>query len=477
MSNVSFRENYNKNLNKLFMLAILAHIPVFMALAYYFKTQMWFAIAAPLFILAGPILSYSLKPSSLLTSNIMAIAVMALSASMIHLGKGMIEMHFHIFIFLAFLIVYGYKTPLLSALVTVAVHHISFYFLLPTSLFNYEAPFSVVILHALFAIVSALGCMDIARRFGAFIDMQETVETNLNAAVKSNHELSDKLKRISASITENSTSQTSSIQETVSTLEEISKMVNLTSQNIHKTEKTTNDSFSVAEDGKKSVTSVTQSISEISNSNTNLIQEMNKNMARIKEVTGLVNQIADKTSIINDIVFQTKLLSFNASVEAARAGEHGKGFAVVAEEVGNLASMSGNASEEINNLISTSIDHVNSIVNETQKSIISLSEKGEAVLNDGINKSNDSKKVIDNVVINLRQSTDLMKDIAMASTEQSKGVEEITKTIKTMDRDNHSNIVLISELQNLAQTIENESKNLDLTVRDIQKKLNGKKAA
>ena len=60
-----------------------------------------------------------------------------------------------------------------------------------------------------------------------------------------------------------------------------------------------------------------------------------------------MEQIKDKVNIINDIVFQTKLLSFNASVEAARAGENGKGFAVVAEEVGNLASVSGKAANEI----------------------------------------------------------------------------------------------------------------------------------
>ena len=76
--------------------------------------------------------------------------------------------------------------------------------------------------------------------------------------------------------------------------------------------------------------------------------------------------------MINDIVFQTKLLSFNASVEAERAGEHGKGFAVVAQEVGNLATMSGESAEEITKILDESVKMVQKLVSSNQVEIEKL---------------------------------------------------------------------------------------------------------
>jgi len=166
------------------------------------------------------------------------------------------------------------------------------------------------------------------------------------------------------------------------------------------------------------------------------MEESNKEFAEIVKV---ISAIGEKTKVINDIVFQTKLLSFNASVEAARAGEHGKGFAVVAEEVGNLASMSGKAATEISEMLGHSIKKVESIVESTQSKIKTLVEKGKEKLSSGIKTAEKCDVALDEVLENVAKVDEMISEIATASKEQSRGIQEITGAMSQLDQANQQN--------------------------------------
>lgn len=83
-------------------------------------------------------------------------------------------------------------------------------------------------------------------------------------------------------------------------------------------------------------------------------KEYGKSLNISIENANVVSNIGELANVISGIAEQINLLSLNASIEAARAGEQGRGFAVVAGEIGNLASDTSKAVDEIK----TTIDQV-----------------------------------------------------------------------------------------------------------------------
>lgn len=170
-------------------------------------------------------------------------------------------------------------------------------------------------------------------------------------------------------------------------------------------------------------------VAEIKSSNQNIQSAMTRNNGELGSIVRIFGEIDEKTKVINEIVFQTKLLSFNASVEAARAGENGKGFSVVAEEVGNLANLSGNAARGITALLESSRNEVSEIVRRSTESTDILLKEDARKVDQSITIAemcNSSLRKINDNVQDLKSKID---SVSQASSEQSQGLEGISKAI------------------------------------------------
>lgn len=97
-----------------------------------------------------------------------AASFMVFSALMIHQSRGMLEFHFAIFCFLAFLLYYRDWQPIVLAAALIAVHHVSFYFLqlnqVPVFAYPSVGSFWVVLLHAAFVVAETVVLVIFARR-------------------------------------------------------------------------------------------------------------------------------------------------------------------------------------------------------------------------------------------------------------------------------------------------------------------------
>jgi methyl-accepting chemotaxis protein len=157
-------------------------------------------------------------------------------------------------------------------------------------------------------------------------------------------------------------------------------------------------------------------------------------------------KISDIVGVIDGIAFQTNLLALNAAVESARAGQYGKGFAVVASEVRMLAARSATAAKEIGTMIDDSLSRI---------------EKGAGLVEVAGN-------TMDEVLMDVKKVVDIMDEITLASSEQSRGISQINIAINQMDGVTQQNASLVSEVATSANALQEQVVNLQQSVSRFQ---------
>ncbi len=196
------------------------------------------------------------------------------------------------------------------------------------------------------------------------------------------------------SLSSSSSEQAASVEETSASVEQMTASIQRNTQNARVTDEMAGKAAQQAEEGS----------------------------AAVRETMAAMRSIAERVGIIDDIAYQTNLLALNAAIEAARAGEHGKGFAVVAAEVRKLAERCQVAAQEVDRLAASSVK---------------LAERSGGLL--------------EQMLPSIRQTSELVQGIAVASDEQGVGVGQVNTAMGQLNQAAQQNASASEELAATAE--------------------------
>lgn len=256
-------------------------------------------------------------------------------------------------------------------------------------------------------------------------DKLKMVVADIKQSAESISVASDEIAQGNTELSSRTEQQAAALQETAASMEQLTSTVKMNTDNA------------------KEATTNAHQTSDKSKVGGEAVRKMIGTMADISESS---NKVSEIISVIESIAFQTNILALNAAVEAARAGEQGRGFAVVAGEVRNLAQRSAQAAKEIKGLI---IESVNLVTTGTQ-----VAEKTGAMIEDIINSINGVSSV--------------MKEISLASGEQTQGIMQVNVAVSQMEGVTQQNAALVEEATSATQSLADQAKDLRQAVERFQ---------
>ena len=265
---------------------------------------------------------------------------------------------------------------------------------------------------------------ELGRLNHALADMQASLRTSVSQVREASMQIDIGSRELAAgnvNLSQRTEESAASLEQTAASMEQLTATVKQNAENARQASKLALSASETAEKGGSVVDSVVKTM---------------------RDIAGSSKKIADITSVIDGIAFQTNILALNAAVEAARAGEQGRGFAVVAGEVRNLAQRSAQAAKEIKGLIDDSVNRVNV----------------------GSQLVGTAGETMGDIVNAVTRVTDIMGEIATASDEQSRGIEQVGLAVNEMDRVTQQNAALVEESATAAASLEDQASRLSQSV-------------
>lgn len=245
----------------------------------------------------------------------------------------------------------------------------------------------------------------------------DEVAQNIQSLASSVEETTAAIEQMTYSIKEvakNVEDLSATSEETSSSMTEMDVSISQVEMNANETAKLSEQATRDAEMGAEALGRTLAGIDKIKASSREaaaVIEALGRKIGTVGSILGVIDEVAE----------QTNLLALNAAILAAQSGEHGKGFAVVADEIKDLAERTGASTKEIGDLIRG--------VQDESKNAVQAMERGVKAVEEGVRLGQEAEGALRKIQESSRQSTQMVKAIARATVEQSRGSKQVTQAI------------------------------------------------
>lgn len=261
------------------------------------------------------------------------------------------------------------------------------------------------------------------------VSLAEEFETVVNKIVDSVvdsseqvHEISGQLSQLAEKSSKNATAVAGALEQTTTNVEAVAKAA----------ETLVASSTALASDAMESggdqFARAMRDVVTESESTNSLVGGLAEESAKISGVVKL----------ITDIAAQTKLLALNATIEAASAGEAGRGFSVVASEVKNLAQQTAEATDNIENQVSsikTSTQRAGKAIKSIGQTITKCYELSDAIIEAAASQRSTTHEISTNIAeaaVRNRGVTEETHALAEATLETSSVAVQLVESSESL---------------------------------------------
>ncbi|NGM71548.1 HAMP domain-containing protein [Natronolimnobius sp. AArcel1] len=142
---------------------------------------------------------------------------------------------------------------------------------------------------------------------------------------------------------------------------------------------------------------------------------------RIERLDSELAEVTNIVELIDGIAEETNLLAVNASIEAARAGGDGSRFAIVAEEIRSLAEETGDATDEVDAIVTD--------VQESARASVDEIRAMQAELLEGTETIEESLSVLEEIADRVQEANEGVQSINDATDEQATTSQQVAAMV------------------------------------------------